>query len=293
MIFAEILRKIFSKLKIIPYKVLDRFYISLDKKNVRRTKNILLIPQENKRRGGKYSYAEWAHVIGIFQTLMCIHLDNDTDNNILDVGCGTGLLAIASQPFLGDKGGYVGIDVMKKDIDFCRCHYPSSSFEFIHFEANNPAYAPSQKDRVGWNIDNASFDLVIALSVWTHLNEKDALFYIKEVNRVLKSGGKAIITVFLLDDLYERSLGMRNLKEKGKYHMTPQKQWIFDRPAYNSDMWFCPNWVQVPEEAIGVTKIGLNRLSSEGEMKIIEFYQGNWKEVPGLFFQDILVFQKA
>ena len=57
-----------------PYKLLDRFYIRLDRTHIRRTKNIRLIPTENNPRG-KYSYAEWVHVIGIsFQTLMFIHL---------------------------------------------------------------------------------------------------------------------------------------------------------------------------------------------------------------------------
>jgi predicted SAM-dependent methyltransferase len=65
--------------------------------------------------------------------------------------------------------------------------------------------------------------LVTALSVWTHLNEADARFYFKEISRVLKPDGKAIVTFFLLD----------------------------------------------------------------------EQYPGNWKETPGAFFQDVLIFAKA
>ena len=275
------------------YKILDKLYVALDRKHIRRTKNIRLIPSENNRRGGKHSYAEWAHVIGIFQTLMYIHLDKKSDNLILDVGCGTGLLGISSEPFLGKKGRYVGIDVMENDIKFCRNHYPPSSFEFIHFDVNNPAYTPFQKrKRLKWNLENERFDLVTALSVWTHLNEEDAFFYIKEVNRILKVGGKAIITFFLLDDLYERSLKKRS-NEKGKYHFTPQDKWIFDKPVSDSGAWFCPKWVKVPEGAIGVTNAGFERLITGAELELIKYYPGNWKEIPGVFFQDILVFRKA
>lgn len=292
-ILKRLIRSVLGLMGLSPYKLLDRFYIRLDRTHIRRTKNIRLIPTENNRRGGKYSYAEWAHVIGIFQTLMFIHLDNKDDNRILDVGCGTGLLGIASEPFLGRNGHYVGIDVLKSDIDFCRNYYPSPVFEFVHFNVNNPAYAPSQEcKKLQWPIDSTTFDLVTALSVWTHLNEEDALFYIKEVNRVLRPGGKAIITFFLLDELYQRSLNMRS-KEAGKYHMTSQEQWIFDQPAYGSDAWFCPKWVQVPENAIGITNAGLNCLISVAKMELIGHYQGNWKEVPGAFFQDVLVFKKA
>lgn len=209
------------------YKLLDRLYIILDKQHVLRTKNIRLIPTENNRRGGKYSYAEWAHVIGIFQTLMYVHLEKKENNVILDVGCGTGLLAIASEPFLGRNGKYVGIDVMKKDIDFCRRHYPSSGFDFIHFDINNPAYAPYQKNKgVQWPLESNSFDLVTALSVWTHLNEDDASLYFKEINRVLKPGGKTIITLFLLDEVYKKSLSEHFFKmywysrKSDKLHLT-------------------------------------------------------------------------
>lgn len=276
-----------------PYYMLDQLYVPFDRKKVRRTRNIRLIPNEQNRRGGKHSYAEWAHVIGIFQTLMYLHLASKNDAAILDVGCGTGLLGVASEPFLGPHGEYVGIDVSKKDIDFCRTHYPSSTFKFIHFDVNNAVYSPAQTRKgIPWPLESNHFDLVTALSVWTHLNEMDASFYFAEVGRVLKAAGKAIVTCFLLDDVYEKSLSIRS-QEKGRYHMTSQKLWIFDQPSYGSDAWFHPRQVRVPEQAIGITEAGLTRLMTQARVKLIAHYQGNWKEIPGVFFQDVLVFQKA
>lgn len=72
-----------------------------------------------ERHGGKASYGEWCHVIGIFQTLMYQQLRNKTGNTILDAGCGTGILAIASEPFLGENGKYIGIDVQPEEIEIC------------------------------------------------------------------------------------------------------------------------------------------------------------------------------
>jgi len=279
-------------LKRIPYEVLDKLYIPLDRTHIRRTRNIRLIPTEDNRRGGKYSYAEWAHVIGIFQTIIFLSLDNKVGNRILDVGCGTGLLAIACEPFVGENGLYVGIDVSKSDIESCRDHYDLPNFEFIFFDISNPVYAPSQESkRREWPLDGTGFDLVTALSVWTHLNEEDALFYMKEVNRVLKPGGKAIITFFLLDALYRETLQQRS-KESAKYHMTAQDEWIFDQSAYDSGAWFCPKWARVPEDAIGITGAGLDRLCSTAQLELIEHHQGNWKEVPGAFFQDVAILKK-
>ncbi len=206
----RIIRKGLWRIKTIPYHLLDSLYIPFDRKHIRRTRNIRLIPNERNRTGGKYAYSEWAHVIGIFQTLMFIHLQKKENNKILDIGCGAGLLGIASEPFLGQDGKYTGIDVMKKDIDFCRKHYPSANFEFIHFDVNNPVFAPAQKDtKSKWPVESESFDLTTALSVWTHFNEEEALFYFKEISRVLKPDGKAIITFFLLDETYRNSLGIR------------------------------------------------------------------------------------
>lgn len=275
------------------YHLLDSLFVPLDLNHIVRTKNIRLIPYEKNRRGGKYSYAEWAHVVGIFQTIMFIYLQNKDNNMILDIGCGTGLLGIASEPFLGQNGKYFGIDVVKNDIEFCRGHYPSSNFEFIYFDAFNACYAPSGKyAKSQWPIESNSMDMVTALSVWTHFNEEDALFYFKDINRVLKPNGKAIITFFVLDELYKKSLNMRCHK-KGKYHMTFQDEWIFDQSSYGSDAWLHPKNIKIPEGAIGVTKIGLDRLISNSGLKLIEHYQGNWKEVPGIFFQDILIFEKS
>ena len=278
--------------KVEAYRTLDSAFIPLDKELVRRTTNLQLIPEARFRTGGKISYAEWAHVIGIFQTLIHLHLEDKQNSTILDVGCGTGLLAIASEPFLGERGKYLGIEVAKANIDFCRAHYPEPKFEFIHLETDNAFYSPQHGDRQrAWPVDNNSVDLTTALSVWTHFNEEDATFYLKEVSRVLKPGGKAIITFFLLDDLYHTSVDTRS-SQPGKYSKMPQDRWIFDQPSYGSTRCYHPRWADIPEKAIGLTQEGLDLILDISGLKLIGQHTGNWKEVPGIFFQDVLVFHK-
>lgn len=272
---------------------LDNEFLRTDRRNILRSRNIRRIPGILNRRGGKVSYAEWAHVAGIFQTLIYQNLGKKTGNRILDIGCGTGLLAIASEPFVSDGGLYTGIDVMEADINFCRRHYPSPPFRFIHFDLANPTYAAGQDpESKPWPMDDESVDMVTALSVWTHLAEQQASYYFKEIARVLRPGGKAIISFFYLDDKYKESLSNRSESE-GRYHTTSQALWVFDQPAYESADWFSPKWIKDFEDAIGVTPEGIDRLLKESGLTLKEYFPGNWKEMPGVYFQDVLVFAKT
>lgn len=274
------------------YDIVEGQFIRFDKKLVRRTKNLRLVPSIADRRGGQRAYGEWCCFIGIFQSLLHLHLARKHDNEILDIGCGTGILGIAAEPFIGDNGHYTGIDVSKQCIEFCKRHYPADSFRFQHLDYVNALYAPQQIEEVKkWDVADESIDMVTALSVWTHLQEDDAVFFFSEIDRVLKPKGKAIVTFFLLDSCYYNSLEARS-NEPGKYHNTPQDRWIFGIPCSESRDWFYPQWVAQPEEAIGVTPSGIQTLLMDTKLSLIETYVGNWKEVPGVFFQDILVFAK-
>ncbi|MBD3407005.1 MAG: methyltransferase domain-containing protein [Candidatus Lokiarchaeota archaeon] len=271
---------------------LENLYLPYDKNNIRRTTNLDLIPDYSHRRGGKIAYAEWAHVIGIFQTIIGQHLPrNDSELMWLDVGCGTGILAIAAYPLILEKGKYIGIDVQRRDIEFCREHYPASLYEFQHLDAKNAVYSPLQDSiHTPWKLEDSSVNLVTALSVWTHFDQADALFYFQEVDRVLKSEGKAFLTFFLLDKEYEQSLAGRSPLQSA-YHKTPTDKWIFDQYSVSTH-WRHPEWAKISENAIGVTPTGIQQLLEKTDLLWEHTYLGNWKEKFGLFFQDILVFKK-
>lgn len=271
---------------------IDKAFRGIDRQHIRRTKNLRLIPDFKNRRGGKLSYGEWAHVIGIFQTLIYQNLSAKAGNHILDIGCGTGLLGISAEPYTSGEGTYTGIDVMREDINYCKENFKNKNYNFIHFDIANPRYASNQsKILKAWPIEDNSKDLVTALSVWTHLREEDARFYFKEIYRVLKPKSRAIITFFYLDEDYEASLTIRK-NERGRFHSTNQMNWVFDKKAYDSEDWFTTKLVKNPEDATAISKKGMETIIKESGLKLIQYNPGNWKEKPGMYFQDILVFEK-
>lgn len=293
MSFRSRIRKAKSDLEASRYRLLDKLFTKLDRKFIRRTNNIDLIPLEAARKGGKYSYGEWAHVIGIFQTLIALNLNKHTGNRILDIGCGTGLLGIAAKPFVESAGTYIGVDIQRGDIEFCRNHYPAETYEFHHIETQNPVYAPDQNTELtAFPVAQTSVDLVTALSVWTHFCEEHALFHFKEIDRVLKPGGRAIVTFFLLDEFYDEN-SKQPAARNSKFHQIRQSQLKFQRPAYGSDAWYYTNTVEIPEDMIGITPKGLDRLLEETSMTLVETYPGNWKNRPGVYYQDVLIFEKS
>tara|TARA_R110002072_G_scaffold74671_3_gene176658 strand:- start:896 stop:1741 length:846 start_codon:yes stop_codon:yes gene_type:complete len=276
--------------KLFPF--IDKLFRDIDRQQIRRTKNLRLIPEFANRRGGKLAYSEWAHVIGIFQSLIYQNIKEKKGNNILDIGCGTGLLGISSEPYTSENGSYTGIDVMKDDITFCQQNFTMDHYKFLHFDIANPRYAANQnKELMPWPIEDNSKDLVLALSVWTHLKEEDARFYFKEIARVLKTESRAIITFFYLDEDYQSSLAIRENK-KGRFHATSQMNWIFDQNAYDSNNWFTTKLVRNPEDAIAITPEAMKLLIQESGLKVVQHFPGNWKEKPGLYFQDVFVFEK-
>ena len=98
--------------------------------------------------------------------------------SVLDFGCGCGRVTRWWSDF---HGRVAGSDVSRSAIEWCRTNLP-----FARFEQN--ALAPPLM------FDDESFDLVYALSVFTHLTADLQLAWRDEVRRVLRPGGQLLLT---------------------------------------------------------------------------------------------------
>ncbi len=102
-------------------------------------------------------------------------------HRILDFGCGCGRVL----RYLRDRAGTAelyGTDIDPEAIDWCRKHLSG-----IHFGTNG-SLPPT-----GYPDDH--FDLIIAVSVFTHLNEGLQNAWLSEVNRILRPGGILLATL--------------------------------------------------------------------------------------------------
>jgi ubiquinone/menaquinone biosynthesis C-methylase UbiE len=137
------------------------------------------------------------------------------DASVLDVGCGIGRMAVPLTEYLSPRGSYEGIDVVPKGIEWCSAHitpkYPNFRFQLadVFSKFYNPTGRFHARD-YRFPFTDSSFDFAFLTSVFTHMLPDDVANYLGELSRVLKPGGKCLITWLILNGESEA------LVERGK-----------------------------------------------------------------------------
>ena len=125
-------------------------------------------------------------------------------DRVLDVGCGIGRLAIPLTRYLKAPGSYDGLDIVPLGIDWCREQITPRHprFRFHLADVFNRSYNPRGRldaSTYAFPFLPASFDFVFLTSVFTHMLPADLENYLYEISRVLRRGGKCLITYFLVN----------------------------------------------------------------------------------------------
>lgn len=129
----------------------------------------------------------------------------EPDHAVLDVGCGPGRMAVPLMDYLSEGGRYEGFDVVPREIRWCQEHITPRrpNFRFQVADVRNRHYNPDGAVPAAdfrFPYDDSTFDLVVLASVFTHMLEPEVERYLSEVARVLRPGGRCIVTYFLLSD---------------------------------------------------------------------------------------------
>jgi SAM-dependent methyltransferase len=126
-------------------------------------------------------------------------------HRVLEMGCGIGRIARPLTEWLQPPGSYDGFDVQRRSIEWCRAHITQKHphFRFHHVDVANSYYnatGASDASTLRFPFESDSFDVVMAVSVFTHLVPAAATRYLLESARVLKPGGVLFATWFAYSD---------------------------------------------------------------------------------------------
>lgn len=127
------------------------------------------------------------------------------DDTLLDLGCGYGRLTYGLDRHAGFRGTYVGFDILKKQIDWCKetiqARVPNYSFH--HIDVQNDRYnakGATAADAWRCSYPDNHFNFACLFSVFTHMYEDDILHYLNELHRMLRPGGRCLATIFVYDE---------------------------------------------------------------------------------------------
>jgi len=136
--------------------------------------------------------------------MLRLHAGLKPDSRVLDIGSGYGRLPHALMRG-GFEGEYLGLDVQRRQIRWCARNLGSERFAFRHVDLHNERYHPAGKGSIrDLDLEQGSYDVVCAFSVFTHMWPEDVEAYLDVFRRALATDGKALATFFLIDEKWRR-----------------------------------------------------------------------------------------
>lgn len=121
-------------------------------------------------------------------------------DSVLDVGCGPGSMVSGLLGRIGPEGSYVGFDVHRPSVEWCRRRYGGDRrcrFELARFDSPYATLRGRPVEQYSFPVADGTADFVLAKSVFTHLLPAEAKRYLEEIRRALSPGRPAMVTGFL------------------------------------------------------------------------------------------------
>lgn len=270
----KILKPVYNLAKSISLNILDYYDLVKGNKNP-------LVPPRNMIFIGDGDYKKIGNEFFVCFKELGKLMPN---HKVLDVGCGIGRMSLPLTKYLSGEGEYYGFDIVEKGITWCNENITSKypNFHFEHSDIYNKTYNPKGKVRSSkycFKYKNNFFDFVFLTSVFTHMLTMDVNRYLEEISRVMKTGGRCLITFFLINN--ESSI----LIKKG----SSSQNLIFqiDENSFAKDN-------EIPENAIGFKEEFVIKLFKKNNLDIEEIYYGSWCGRNSYkSYQDIMIAQKC
>src|SRR5438067_7055335 len=215
------------------------------------------------------------------------------DHRVLDVGCGSGRMAVPLTKFLTSEGSYEGFDISAPVVNWCTNNITRKhpNFRFQVADLHNPAYNLKSKRQAAdyiFPFAGNYFDLVFLTSVFTHMKSPDMEAYAAQIARVLKLNGRCLITFFLLNP---ESRGL--MREEAKACSdSGSKRLNFQYTIAHGCQAVDP---AKPEDALAYDETLVRQIFARHNLRIDEpIHYGSWSGRKSyLSFQDILIATKV
>jgi len=136
-----------------------------------------------------YDFQVWLAMGGNERRLREAILDRArlvSGETMLDIGCGTGTLALAAKRRIGPHGKVFGVDAAPEMVEAARAKGRKAGLD-IEVETATAQALP---------FADGSFDLVASTLMLHHLPKQDRPACVAEMLRVLKPGGRALVVDF-------------------------------------------------------------------------------------------------
>ncbi|HEX6728931.1 MAG TPA: class I SAM-dependent methyltransferase [Pyrinomonadaceae bacterium] len=205
-------------------------------------------------------------------------------DSILDVGCGCGLMAIFLKDYLDEEGRYTGVDIHRPSISWCARNIGERhpNFRFEHIDVKNQAFNPKgthSAEDYSFPFEAHAFEVILLKSVFTHMRPAEVENYLQEVSRLLKRGGRCLVSFFLLND------------EQARLATKERQRLQFN---FGDGVWRYV-YEQRAESAVAYEESYiLDLLRKCGLVLQGKIYYGTWTgRSDGLSFQDILLLKKG
>lgn len=199
---------------------------------------------------------------------------------VLDVGCGVGRMAVALTKYLNREGSYEGFDIVGPGIEWCHKQITPRfpNFKFCQADVFNTHYNPTGRYKAAeyrFPYKDDDFDFVFLTSVFTHMFQPDVENYLAEVRRVMRPGGRCLITFFLLN---EHSLSRLQKDKAGR------------KFQYEIEGGCRTNNKDTAESAIAYPERTVKAMYERCALRITSLFYGGWSGQSGaLFSQDVIV----
>ncbi len=208
------------------------------------------------------------------------HGDLKPNEDVLDIGCGIGRMAIPLTEYLDKGARYDGFDVIPMGIKWCNGFIAKQhqNFKFHLIDLKNDLYRNDGEDAANFTfpLKAESKDFIFLISVMTHLQKEEMENYLKEIYRLLRPGKTCFSTFFVLDEKLKEV--NPNFSFKFKYEDFS----LMDQKVKSANIAFQKAFLFKLLEEVGFSKI--------------QYFPGYWrnpeKDSEALDFQDILIFQK-